>query len=462
MLAKLALFLKSPSDNSVTVSIVGLGRLGSPMVACFAAKGHKVIGVDVNEEVVRQINDGVAPVFEPGLQEILQSNRKRIYATTDYSEAIEKSQITFIVVPTPTGEDGGFSLDHVKKAAKEIGDALVRKTGFHLIVLTSTVLPGACDQAIQPILERRSGKHCGVDFGFCYGPEFIALGSVVRDLLNPDFILIGESDQRSGKLLANLDQTICDNKPPVARMNIVSAELTKVAINSYVTLKISYANMLAEICEHLPGADVDVVTSALRLDSRIGEKYLKGAVGYGGPCFPRDNTAFAFAAGQLGVQATLAEATDVVNRHQTNRLAERVVSRLLEEGTVLILGLSYKPGTDVVEESQGLRLARSLLAKKIPVLLFDPVAMQNARKLLGPDAPPPLSLRECLERADVVIVTTPWKEFREIKPEHFSSSKGRPVLIDCWRIFDSASFGSVSDYVALGREIKSAEARAIK
>src|SRR5262249_32804959 len=202
-----------------------------------------------------------------------------------------------------------------------IGRALRAKQRFHLVVLTSTVMPGTTGGPVRAALEEASGKRVGQDFGLCYGPEFIALGSVIRDFLNPDFVLIGESDLRSGAMLESLYKEVCENDPPVARMNLVNAEITKLSINSYVTTKISFANMLARICEKLPEADVDVVTAALGLDSRIGTKYLKGAVSYGGPCFPRDNRAFAALARQLDAPADLPEATDPFNRAQARVLA---------------------------------------------------------------------------------------------------------------------------------------------
>lgn len=433
-----------------TVSVIGLGRLGAPMVACFAAKGQRVIGVDLNPQVISQINDGRAPVYEPGLNDLIKENTEWISATDDYGAAIAASQIAFIVVPTPSDEQGGFSLQSVMLAVERIGECLRNKSKFHLVVLTSTVLPGASETKIRPLLEKSSGKQCGIDFGLCYNPEFIALGSVIRDILNPDFVLIGESEKRSGDLLEAFYRALCDNQPPIARMNIVNAELTKIAINTYVTTKISYANMLAEICERIPGADVDVVTNALGLDSRIGGKYLTGASSYGGPCFPRDNLAFAYLARRLRGTAGLAEATDAINRHQLVRLERMILSRLPEGGTVGILGLSYKPDSNVIEESQGINLARSLMTKRIPTVLYDPVAMDTARQGLGPETVFANSLEECVRQADVLIITTPWPEFREIQPADLVRHSRRPVLIDCWRILDSERYSNVADYVGLG------------
>ncbi len=433
-----------------TVSVIGLGKLGAPMVACFAAKGHKVIGVDVNPCHVELINQGRATVIEPQLDELLHAHRDRISATQDYGEAILGSEITFIVVPTPSDEQGGFSTEYAQAAAADIGDSLRLKPGWHLVVLTSTVLPGSTERDILPALESHSGKKCGVDFGLCYSPEFIALGSVIHNTFNPDFVLIGEFDAQSGAVLEEFYKGIVDNDAPVARMNIVNAELTKISINTFVTTKISYANMLAEVCERIPGCDADVVTSAIGLDTRIGRKYLKGAVGYGGPCFPRDNVAFAHMARSVGVEPTLAEATDAVNRRQVSRLVNLVSSYLPKGGKVGILGLSYKPDTDVIEESQGVELARLLLNKDVPLMLYDPLAMDNARQVLGDGPAFASSPQECVQQADVVVIAVPWPEFKEIQPAHLARNPGHPVVLDCWRMLDGEQFAKVADYVTIG------------
>ena len=274
------------------LSIIGLGKLGAPMAAVMAHKGHVVVGVDVNADYVAAIQQGHAPLKETGLEEMIQANRERLSATVNYEEAVLGTDATFIIVPTPSDPDGTFSLRNVMIAAEKIGAALRKKQGWHLVVLSSTVMPGSTGGKLLPALEAHSGKKCGEGFGLCYNPEFIALGSVIRDMLNPDMILIGESDERSGEILEKLYTGVCDSNPHIRRMNHVNAELTKISVNTFVTTKISYANMLAQVCETLPGADVDVVTSAIGCDSRIGQKYLKGALGYGGPCFPRDNLAF--------------------------------------------------------------------------------------------------------------------------------------------------------------------------
>ena len=430
------------------VSVVGLGKLGACMAACLASKRHTVVGVDCEPTTVKLVNQGEPPLFEPGLAEITSQVGGELRATSDYGDAINESEITFIVVPTPSEEQGGFSLRYVERAAGEIGRALKHKSQYHLVVLTSTVLPGTSDCAVIPILESASGKCCGRDFGFCYGPEFIALGSVIRDFLNPDFVLIGEFDRQSGEILASLYGQVCDNHAPIARMSLINAELAKIAVNTYVTMKVTFANMVAALCEALPGGDVDQVTQVVGMDKRIGQRYLRGALGYGGPCFPRDNLALAFLARQLGQSAPLAEATDAYNRGIVERVVKRVMTRL-PHGTVAVLGLAYKPNTVVVEESQSLELARRLAERGLDTLVYDPLALGSARKVLGDSVRYAESLEQCVEQADVLIVASPEPEFERLHAE--IPLRSHQVVFDTWRLLRQRLQGVANgSYLASG------------
>jgi UDPglucose 6-dehydrogenase len=232
-------------------------------------------------------------------------------------------------------------------------------------------------------------------------------------------------------------------------MNFVNAELTKISVNTFVTTKISYANMLADVCDRIPDADVDVVTQAVGSDSRIGGKYLRGAIGYGGPCFPRDNVAFSALARSLGARAELAEATDTVNQYQVERVLGAVESQLRTPAPVGILGLSYKPDTSVIEQSQGVALAARLLEDGYPVIAFDPKALRNAqtvaRSLVAAD-----SAADCVRRAALVVVMTPWPEFRSIPLDTFTRTP-QMTVIDCWRLFSREEVGTVANLVYLGQ-----------
>jgi UDPglucose 6-dehydrogenase len=400
------------------------------MAAVFGAKGFEVIGLDVNPAFVAAINEGRAPVQEPLLQEYLDRARGHVRATLDYYEATTGSDISFIIVPTPSGPDRMFMNRFVVDAVERIGMALRAKSGYHLVVVTSTVMPGSTDGEIRTALERASGRIVGRDVGLCYSPEFIALGSVVRDMLFPDLILIGESDKRAGDMLEAIYGASVESKPEVHRMSLVNAELCKISVNTFVTTKISYANMIAEMCDHLPGADAEVVTRAVGADSRIGRKYLKPAVGYGGPCFPRDNKAFIALGRKIGVNTELAEATDRINNHQIGRLVGAVSACADPGHTVAVLGLSYKPDTAVVEESQGVALALALAALGYRVRAFDPLANASAAAVLGDQAEVTESAEAALADAAVVVVTTAWPQFQQLD---FSRSVVRAV-VDPWGV----------------------------
>lgn len=433
------------------VSVVGLGKLGACMAAAIASKGFEVVGIDVNPKNVELLNEGRAPILEPGLQSLISRYRSQLTATLDMQAAVHGSEITFFVVPTPSEEDGSFSIRFAVEAAQAAGKALATKMGYHLFVLTSTVLPGSSEHSVLPALEASSGKRAGTDFGFCYSPEFIALGSVIRDFLNPDFVLIGESDNRAGELLEKFMKAVCENDPPVKRMSFVNAELTKIAVNTFVTTKITFANMLAALCEELPGADVDVVTGALGHDSRIGRRYLRGGLGYGGPCFPRDNRALSFVARRAGQATILPDATDELNRGLASRLVDRVM-RYVQPGTLVgILGLSYKPGSNVVEESQAIYLAGRLAGAGARVVAYDPVALENAKSVLGPRIEYATSVADVLGAADVVVAANPDPVFASIRATDFGARPGRVTVIDCWRFLaDALSEAPEISYVPLG------------
>ncbi|CAN5768564.1 UDP-glucose/GDP-mannose dehydrogenase family protein [soil metagenome] len=421
---------------SERISVIGLGKLGASMAAAFGSRGFDVIGVDVNQRSIDLVNEGHAPVQETDLEETIAANKERIRATMSHEEAVLNSDISFVIVPTPSDEKGSFSLQYAEWAFKEIGKALGKKKDYHNIVLTSTVLPGSTRQALIPILERESGKTAGRDFGVCYSPEFIALGSIIRDFLNPDFTLIGELDDRSGSILESIYSRVMVNHQKSARMSLENAELTKISVNTFVTTKITFANMLAEICEKLPGGNVDVVTNALGRDTRIGPKYLTGSIGYGGPCFPRDNVALSYIANQLGVKAELAETTDSMNRAVAKKITKRILPMIRPGATVAVLGLSYKPFSHVTEESQGVYVATKLSNYGLRVVAYDPMSKEMAleeirRKIVVLD-----SIEECLSQAEAVLITTPDPIFKALDSQDFKNEWADVLVFDFWRLLE--------------------------
>ena len=286
----------------------------------------------------------------------------------------------------------------------------------HLFVCGSTTTPGAMDSVLIPMLEKETGGICGKDFGVCCNPEFIALGNVINGLLEPDLVLIGESDPESGAALEGLYKKYNRNQPNIARMSIVSAELAKISVNSFITMKISFTNQLRLIAEKFSKADIHPILAALGSDSRIGNKYLRAGLSFGGPCFPRDDRLLAFTARQLGLSAPLAEASDQVNEQTKQSLLE-TVSALTQPGDVVaVLGLAYKPDTYIVEESAGLHLAQQLKRRGRQVLVHDFAATPaNSPSLFEFEViDKPESLRE---RGDIkaAVLCCPWPEYKTLQ-----------------------------------------------
>ena len=399
-----------------SASVFGLGKLGACIAATLAARGFDVVGVDIDADKVRRVNEGLPPVEEPLLAQTIQAGRARLRATTDLREAV-KTDVSFFIPPTGSLPDGSFSNEYLLKAMQPCAKALAGagKKG-HLFVCSSTTTPGACDTVLVPMIEKETKWTCGRDFGFCYNPEFIALGNVISGLLEPDLVLIGESDPESGAALEAFYRKYNRNRPQISRMSLVSAELTKISLNSYITMKISFTNQLRMIAERFPKADIHAVLDAIGGDSRIGKKYLRAGLSYGGPCFPRDNRLVAFTARQVGVSAALAEASDKVNEDTKRDLLEKVKARITESDTVAVLGLSYKPDTYITEEAAGLYLAQHLKQQGYRVLVHDFGAKpSNNPSLHEFEVIENLATLVSREEIKLAVICCPWPQYKEAR-----------------------------------------------
>src|SRR2546426_5289217 len=398
------------------VSVCGLGKLGACIAATLAARGCEVVGVDMDRKKVRTVTEALPPVEEPLLAETITAGRERLRATLDHREAVA-TDVSFFIPPSPSLPDGSFSNEYLLRAMQPIA-AAVREQGKkgHLFICNSTTTPGAMDTVLIPMLERELGGVCGRDFGVCYNPEFIALGNVINGLLEPDLVLIGESDPESGAALAELYKKYNRNAPRIARMSIASAELTKISVNSFITMKISFTNQLRMIAQKVPKADIHAMLEAIGSDSRIGEKYLRAGLSFGGPCFPRDNRLLAYAARQVGLEAPLAEATDRVNESANLGLLEMVQRMAAKGDTIAVLGLAYKPDTYITEESAGLYLAQQLKHQGYRVIVHDygahPANAPNLHEFEYLADPATLQNRGDVNLA---VICCPWPQYRSLK-----------------------------------------------
>jgi len=449
--------------KELTISVIGLGKLGLPTAAVLAAKGYQVVGCDMSEDVVRGVNLMEPHIEEPRLIEVMEQAGDNLLATQSTRSAVLGSDVTYVIVPTPSDVTDRFSTRYVKAVMRTVAEAIRDKDDYHLVNLVSTVMPGTMSVEIVPLLEDYSDKKWGKDFGLTYNPEFVALGTVIKDYLNPDIVLIGEGDKRAGDMLQGIYENVVENDPTYHRMSFVNAEITKLSINTFLPTKVTFANTIAQVCEQIGGhvdvvseavttavlsnkylsgvPHVDVISDAVGADSRIGRKFLTGATPTGGTCLPRDVRAFRRMCEDVGASQILADTLDAFNEGEIYRLA--VMAKRYSENSVAVLGLSYKPGTPVAEESTGVKLANAI-ANGRNVIAYDPMAMRNASELLREKIKYAGDLWEAIRAAEVIVITTPWDEFKGIAP----MLKGKTV-IDCWRILEDKVDADVN-YIGIG------------
>jgi len=435
------------------ISVIGLGKLGLPLAVCSAFRNFNVVGIDVNKKTIAAVKNKKAPFFEPRLQELLNKSEKRLHVSTDHSLAISKSDISIVLVPTPSDSYGKFSNKYLKAALTQLGKSLKKSSKpNHIFIVSSTVMPTTINSKIIPLLEKVTGRKVGNGFEVGYAPDFVALGSVVNDFLNPDFVLIGEDRAVIGKTMKKIYSRLTMNNPVISRMSLVSAEITKIAFNNYLTTKISFANMLANICEKLPGSEIDKITETLGYDKRISKNYFKGALAFGGTCFPRDIKALLVLLGSLKLNSSMINGVNQINKYQHKNLSSLVLKTIKKSKPkkISVLGLSFKPNTSVTEASSGIKLLEKLLKNNVKPVIFDPVLGLETRKKYKNKVVFSSSARKCIKGADLVIITTPDVEFSRLKEKDF---KNNAQIIDCWRLLTDLKKSKKIRYIGVGEFI---------
>lgn len=429
------------------IGVVGLGYVGLPLACAFASKSFKVIGLDTDLEKIELIKKGEAPIYEEGLQDLLKKvlEEKSLKVTSSYKEMLEESDACFICVGTPSNPDGSVDLRYVKETIEMLGESYRRVDKYLLLVVRSTIPPGTTLNVIRKILEEWSGKNIG-EYGLCFNPEFLREGRALYDIFNPDRIIIGAIDEESGRILLDIYKRFHGiSMPPVLITNPTNAELIKYVSNVFLATKISFINMISQICQRIPNADVKVVAEGIGMDKRIGREFLNAGLGWGGSCFPKDVKAFLRFGEEIGLRLNLVESIIEINESQIEnavKLVEELVGRL-DRKTISILGLAFKPGTDDVRESRSIRLVEELLKYNVEIKVHDPKALEKAKKILGDRVIYCRTIEECLTGSDLCILGTEWAEYKELKQETLKKYMRRPALLDCRRLYDPEEFKEI-------------------
>lgn len=429
--------------KNLSVSIVGLGYVGLTTAACFASRGIKVVGVDVDAARIQKIRRGEPVLREPGLEPLLAKTLRRgdLELRADFS-GLEKTDITFIAVGTPGRPDGSIDTNYVEEAARMIGRSLEAKNEFHLVVVKSTVVPGTTRKKVRPALERESRSKIGERIGLAVNPEFLYEGTAVRDTLKPEALVLGTTDKRSYDLLVSLYRKFYRRLPPTIATTPENAELMKYSINSVRAVQVSYVNFLANICSRIENGDMRDVAAGLARVARLDKRYLGAGLGYGGSCLPKDTRALRAFADSIGMEAPILTSVIEANEKQAEeavKMARKLVGNL-DGKRVAVLGLAFKARTDDVRESTAIRVVNSFVREGAKVAAYDPQAAENARPLLGKTVTYAKSSRDCIKGADVCVVTTGWDEFKAIKPHEFKRLMRFPAVVDGRRIFDPSAF----------------------
>jgi UDPglucose 6-dehydrogenase len=429
----------------MNIAMIGSGYVGLTTGTCFAEVGHQVICVDNNEQKIASLRQGKIPIYEPGLEDLIRKNVSsgRLSFTTSIQEGVHNSQIVFIAVPTPPQPDGSVDLSYVEKVAREIAAVL---TEYRVIVDKSTVPVKTGEKVAQTIARYNQHK---APFDVVSNPEFLREGSAVADLMNPDRIVIGADSERAIALMQELYRPF---HAPVLVTDLNSAELIKHASNSFLALKISYANALAEICE-AAGANIQMVVEGMGMDKRIGRAFLNAGIGYGGSCFPKDLSAFIAISESLGVDFKLLKEVAAINLRARDRFIEKVREALwvFREKRIGLLGLAFKGNTDDVRNSVAMDIAEILIKEGAHVQAYDPKGMEKAKELLPQLIYCPKA-EDVAEKADCIIVATEWEEFRSIAWDKMKDRMIAPLIFDGRNLLDPDQMRSLGyHYVSVGR-----------
>ena len=416
----------------MNISVIGSGYVGLVAAACFAEMGNKVVTVDIDEQKIQNLSKGIVPIYEPGLESLVLENHKKrnLLFTTELQKALSQSEIVFIAVGTPMGEDGSADLKYVLQVAKEIGQCIEKPL---IVVNKSTVPVGTADRVRETIQNELDNRRVRVYFDVVSNPEFLKEGAAIEDFMRPDRVVVGAGSEESLRKMKQLYAPFTFNHDRFIGMDVRSAEMTKYAANAMLATKISFINEMANICERV-GADVNQVRIGIGSDKRIGYQFIYPGCGYGGSCFPKDVNALIHIANEYGYHPKLISSVEVVNQEQKKVLAKKIVAELGEDLTgvvVAVWGLAFKPGTDDMREAPSIYLIQELAERGAKIKAYDPKATDEARFYLkNLEVDYYEDKYEVVVDADACVLVTEWKEFRSPDFEKIKSLMNGDLFVD--------------------------------
>jgi UDPglucose 6-dehydrogenase len=431
------------------IAVVGTGYVGLVTGTCFAETGNSVTCIDINEEKVASLRNGIIPIYEPGLDVLFDRNiaQGRLRFTTNLEEGIQDASIIFLALPTPPGEDGSADLSYILGVARDLGPLLHQYT---VIIDKSTVPVGTAE-----LVSARIAEGAKVEFDVVSNPEFLREGVAVEDFMKPDRVVIGTRSEKAKRIMERLYAPLVRQGNPVMFMDERSAELTKYAANAFLATKITFMNEIANLCERV-GANVDEVRRGIGSDSRIGKRFLFAGIGYGGSCFPKDVQALAKTSSDHDYDFRILKSVMAVNHQQKTKLIPAIKAHFggnLSGKTIAIWGLAFKPYTDDIREAPALENIRALLAEGVRIRAYDPEAQENVQKILGDQIEFGTDLYHTVQDADALLVVTEWPEFRTPEFEKIGLAMKNKVIFDGRNVFEPDQMAELGyDYYSIGRQ----------
>jgi UDPglucose 6-dehydrogenase len=432
------------------IGIVGLGFVGLTFASVLANKGYNVIGVDSDKIKIKNIKSGKSPFYEPQLDNILKNAlTKKLILSENIEEIVNECDFIFLTLGTPIDKNGNINLKIILKVSKKIGELLLKLKKKPIIVIKSTVVPGTTSNKIKKILEKKSNKKVGKGFGLITNPEFLREGKAVHDTLNPHLIVIGSNEKQDSKKLEKFYKEIHNEKISIILTNNTTAEIIKYANNSFLATKISFINNISNLCQTLPGTNVDEVAKAIGIDPRIGNQFLNAGPGYGGSCLPKDIQALIACQKTLGVESTLLNAVHQTNILQIKKIVELIKKTLvnLKNKRITILGLSFKEESDDIRESRSIKLIEILLKEQSTIIVHDPKAIKNTKLIFGDKITYNEKVEDALNNSDCIVLMTPWKQYSKLQKIDLRKMRKKNI-IDTRRILNIR--GSDINYIGLG------------